>query len=107
MHDFAVSERDAQLPPITAAAVRDDSLWALVDVVQRLSLTRSRDEVQEIVRRAARQLTGADGATWILRDRDFCFYADEDAISPLWKGQRFPGRARAAPHTWRSDARSR
>jgi putative nucleotidyltransferase with HDIG domain len=26
----------------------------------------------------------------VLRDGDFCFYADEDAISPLWKGQRFP-----------------
>jgi len=85
-----VSASDAQPPPITSASLRDDSVWALVEVVQRLSLARSRDEIQEIVRRAARQLTGADGATWILRDRDFCFYADEDAISPLWKGQRFP-----------------
>lgn len=90
MHDFVVSASDAQPPPITDAAVRDDCVWALVDVVQRLSLTRSRDEIQEIVRRAARELTGADGATWILRDRDTCFYADEYAISPLWKGQRFP-----------------
>ncbi|HEY9658416.1 MAG TPA: GAF domain-containing sensor histidine kinase, partial [Allocoleopsis sp.] len=35
------------------------------------------------------QLTHADGATF-LRDRDQCYYADEDAISPLWKGGRFP-----------------
>jgi signal transduction histidine kinase len=42
------------------------------------------------VRVAARELTGADGATFILRDDDRCFYADEDAVSPLWKGQRFP-----------------
>jgi response regulator RpfG family c-di-GMP phosphodiesterase len=26
----------------------------------------------------------------VLRDGEFCFYADEDAIAPLWKGQRFP-----------------
>ena len=26
----------------------------------------------------------------MLRDGGFCFYADEDAIAPLWKGQRFP-----------------
>jgi hypothetical protein len=26
----------------------------------------------------------------VLRDGDLCFYADEDAIAPLWKGQRFP-----------------
>lgn len=43
-----------------------------------------------IVRRVARQLTEADGATFVLRERDMCFYADEDAIEPLWKGQRFP-----------------
>lgn len=42
------------------------------------------------MRTAARQLTGAHGATFVLRDGDLCFYADEDAISPLWKGQRFP-----------------
>jgi light-regulated signal transduction histidine kinase (bacteriophytochrome) len=43
-----------------------------------------------IVRRVARELTGADGATFVLRDGDKCYYADEDAIAPLWKGQRFP-----------------
>jgi hypothetical protein len=43
-----------------------------------------------IVRRAARELTGADGATFVLREGDLCHYADEDAIGPLWKGQRFP-----------------
>lgn len=46
--------------------------------------------VGEVVRSAARRLASADGATFVLRDRDFCFYADEDAIGPLWKGQRFP-----------------
>jgi signal transduction histidine kinase/CheY-like chemotaxis protein len=62
----------------------------LIEVVQRLSFARSVAAVQEIVRKAARELTGADGATFVLRDGDKCFYADEDAISPLWKGQRFP-----------------
>src|SRR5262245_24907567 len=62
----------------------------LVEVVQRLSLARDLPTVQDIVRRAARRLTGADGATFVLRDGDRCFYADEDAIAPLWKGQRFP-----------------
>ncbi len=46
--------------------------------------------VQQIVRTEARRLAHADGATFVLRDVDHCFYADEDAISPLWKGQRFP-----------------
>jgi hypothetical protein len=62
----------------------------LVEVVQRLSLARDLATLQDIVRRAARHLTGADGATFVLRDGDRCFYADEDAIAPLWKGQRFP-----------------
>ncbi|HET9932248.1 MAG TPA: ATP-binding protein [Polyangiaceae bacterium] len=62
----------------------------LVGVVQELSRARDLPRVQEIVRKAARELTGADGATFVLRDGDRCFYADEDAIEPLWKGQRFP-----------------
>lgn len=62
----------------------------LVTAVQELSLVRTLPAIQEIVRRAARELAGADGATFVLRDGDKCHYADEDAISPLWKGQRFP-----------------
>ena len=66
------------------------SIEDLVGVVQELSRSRSLDEIQTIVRSAARRLTGADGATFVLRDGDRCFYADEDAIAPLWKGMRFP-----------------
>jgi len=39
---------------------------------------------------AVRRLLDADGATVVLREGEFCHYADEDAIGPLWKGQRFP-----------------
>lgn len=62
----------------------------LVKVVQELSLARDLDTVTRIVRAAARKLTGADGATFVLRDGENCYYVDEDAISPLWKGSRFP-----------------
>ena len=62
----------------------------LAAAVQRLSLARSLQDVQTVVRESARSLTGADGATFVLRDGDQCFYVDEDAIAPLWKGQRFP-----------------
>lgn len=58
--------------------------------MQRLSIARSVSEIQEIVRSAARRLTGADGSTFVLREGENCHYVDEDAISPLWKGQRFP-----------------
>ena len=59
-------------------------------VVQALSLARDMDDLQRTVRAAARELTGADGATFVLREGDYCFDADEDAIAPLWKGRRFP-----------------
>jgi signal transduction histidine kinase len=62
----------------------------LVEVVQELSLARSLEQVMTVVRSAARELTGAEGATFVLRDGDLCYYADEDAIEPLWKGRRFP-----------------
>ncbi len=62
----------------------------LVLTVQELSMARTMDRVTEIVRSAARRLTGADGATFVLKDGDFCYYVDEDAIEPLWKGHKFP-----------------
>ena len=42
------------------------------------------------VRASARELIGADGVTFVLREGDYCHYAEEDAIGPLWKGRRFP-----------------
>src|SRR5881227_3603981 len=77
---------------MSAIAVRppNDRMADLLEVIQRLSQARDLATVQEIVRAAARRLTGADGATFVLRDGDRCHYADEDAIEPLWKGQRFP-----------------
>lgn len=62
----------------------------LIHIVQQLSLARDLPSVMAIVRSAARELTGADGATFVLRERDLCYYAEEDAIGPLWKGKRFP-----------------
>ena len=55
----------------------------LVGAVQELSLARDIESIMAIVRRVARELCGADGATFVLRDDGKCFYADEDAISPL------------------------
>ena len=76
------------MPDDLSKAVRD--MKRLVAAVQELSLARDLDGVTRVVRRVARELCGADGATFVLRDDGRCFYADEDAISPLWKGKRFP-----------------
>ncbi|BBX19350.1 diguanylate cyclase [Mycolicibacterium duvalii] len=69
---------------------RGAGLGLLLQAVQELSLARSLPEIQRIVRSAARHMTGADGATFVLRDDGQCYYADEDAIAPLWAGKRFP-----------------
>ncbi|MBL8579167.1 MAG: HD domain-containing protein [Mesorhizobium sp.] len=60
------------------------------DLTLKLSMARGVDEILATVREYARPLVGADGITFVLRDGDRCHYAEEDAISPLWKGQRFP-----------------
>jgi signal transduction histidine kinase len=60
----------------------------LIETIQELSTTRSIKKIQGIVK-TARQLVHSDGATFILKDGHHCYYVDEDAISPLWKDQRF------------------
>jgi two-component sensor histidine kinase len=62
---------------------------ALAAVTARLFVARSLDEVMGLVTDTVRALLQADGATFVLRDKDGCYYAEEDAISPLWKGRRF------------------
>ncbi len=81
---------EKELDPAAASLWYPQAMEQLVEVVQRLSMARDLATVMDIVRKAARNLTGADGATFVLRDGNKCFYAEEDAISPLWKGQRFP-----------------
>ncbi len=61
----------------------------LLDAVQRLSLADDMEAITGIVKTAARKVSGSDGASFILRENNLCYYADEDAISPLWKGKRF------------------
>jgi len=82
--------------PVPASSAGEDERYLrgmerLLQAVQELSLARELAEVQRIVRTVARELTGCDGATFVLNvDGLFCHYADEDAIEPLWKGKRFP-----------------
>jgi signal transduction histidine kinase len=78
---------------VTTAAPTDNNqqgMRLLVSVVQQLSMARDLQTIMDIVRHAARKLVNADGASFVLRDGDRCYYAEEDAIGPLWKGQRFP-----------------
>lgn len=68
----------------------DRTLIQLIkEIIDDLSAAADMARVQAIVTTAARRLTGADGATIVYREGDFCYYADEDAISPLWKGRKF------------------
>jgi two-component system CheB/CheR fusion protein len=72
---------------VTARVPGTDRLLA---VIRDLSFCRTLQDVMNIARREARDLTGADGVTFVLRDGDRCHYAEENAIAPLWKGRRFP-----------------
>jgi hypothetical protein len=65
-------------------------LDSLLETVTALASARTLDDVTRIVRRSARELTHADGVSFVLKEDGNCFYADEDAIGPLWKGSRFP-----------------
>lgn len=67
-----------------------DSSKVLTHAFERLAQAKDLRDITAIVAESARQLSGAQGATFVLRDGDLCYYADEHSISPLWKGKRFP-----------------
>ena len=62
----------------------------LANAVERIARAETGEEVADIVRRAARLLSGADGVAVVLREGDRVRYVDEDAVGPLWKGRDFP-----------------
>jgi PAS domain S-box-containing protein len=68
----------------------NERLELLIDVIKDLSIASDLEAIMKIVKRSVRKLVNADGSTFVLLDGDSCYYADEDTISPLWKGQRFP-----------------
>lgn len=73
--------------------VREDQdfrLKLLEAAKDRLSVAGSLEEIVTIVRSTARSVCSADGVTFVLRDNGKCHYVEEDAIGPLWKGQKFP-----------------
>lgn len=69
---------------------RAEDALEFLRIVQDISLARDFQGVTGVIKRAGRELTQADGITIVLRDNEQCYYVDEDAISPLWKGKRFP-----------------
>jgi len=60
--------------------------WAIA----MLSGAETAEQVRVILKTSARAAVHAQGATVVELDGDQCHYADEDAVSPLWKGERFP-----------------
>ncbi|MDO9102032.1 MAG: ATP-binding protein [Candidatus Nitrotoga sp.] len=82
-----VASRQRTVEELSHSAER---LRRLAEVVEKIAAVRDLPSLMTIVRRAMRELTGADGATLVLREDGYCHYVDEDAIGPLWKGQRFP-----------------
>jgi hypothetical protein len=62
----------------------------LVEAVHALSLAASSDEVIAILKEAACALTRGDGASVVLRDGDWAYFAADDALGPSWRGRRFP-----------------
>lgn len=66
-----------------------EDLIRVLAAVRDLSGARTLEDVTRSVRVAARELAAADGITFVLRDGDHCYYADENAIAPLWRGCAF------------------
>jgi hypothetical protein len=65
------------------------SMVRFIQVVQDLLMARDLGTITSIVRRAARELTGADRASLVLRASDACYCADGDTDEPAPSGQGF------------------
>jgi hypothetical protein len=88
-------ERITDLPDGLAATsgaqhVRDQRRRRLLAAIGSLNGKQSVDELVIALRGCARSLAAADAITLVRREGDEVCYVAEDAIAPLWTGQRFP-----------------
>jgi hypothetical protein len=66
-------------------------LWAsLSDFARELAAARRMHEISRLVIREVRRRVDADGVSFVLRDDETCYYIDDDAITTLWRGLKFP-----------------
>ena len=80
----------AKAKPDFADQVREERAALLVEAIENLAGAGAMDDVIDILRATARRLIGADGIAVILREDEQCWYVEEDAMGPLWKGHKFP-----------------
>jgi L-methionine (R)-S-oxide reductase len=62
----------------------------VADVAKRLATTESVEDIVAVLRAHTRTIIGSDGVAVILREGERCHYVAEDAVEPLWLGQRYP-----------------
>ncbi|MBV1856414.1 GAF domain-containing protein [Catellatospora tritici] len=70
--------------------MENNSLNSVEWAIYMLNDAETAEEVYTILRCSVRAAVRAQGATIVLLEDGQCHYTDEDAMSPLWKGQRFP-----------------
>jgi two-component sensor histidine kinase len=91
---MGLSSVEAEMPDdvsmMAMGAGEDAALLTLVETIENLAGARTVEQIAAVIRSSARRITSADGVAFVLRDNDQCWYLDEDAIGPLWKGRRFP-----------------
>ena len=73
-----------------AERVRHERSDLLMEAIEKLAGAGGMDDVIATLRSTARRLIGADGIAVILREDEQCWYVEEDAMGPLWKGHKFP-----------------
>jgi hypothetical protein len=64
--------------------------FLLLEVSSQLSRTHDVQAIARQVCSVARRLVGMDGTTFVLREGEQVYYAEEDAPERLWRGRRFP-----------------
>jgi GAF domain-containing protein len=88
-HELDHQRREEEGAEMTIERFADES-QKLRDATDRLDEAGTIEEIAGILRDCGRGAIGADGIALILRDGDFCHYFEEEAIGPLWRGQKFP-----------------
>lgn len=64
-------------------------LKLLIGAIKSIATSYSMKSIMHTVNTTAGKIMNAKGSSFILREGEYCYFADENAITPLFRGKRF------------------
>jgi PAS domain S-box-containing protein len=80
---------NSSIEPTQSESALDQQTRLFLQIAQDFARLEGWDQTMAAAVQSVRKLTGAQGSNIVIKEGEKVFYAEEEAVEPLWKGKRF------------------